>query len=188
MTVVPEGDDKERKQCPACDRIMYDNPKPVGGVVVTDTDGETGVVRVLLLRRGIEPRLGFWTIPGGFLENGESVEAGAAREAREEACCGVDGMALHAVYSVPHVDQIMLWFRGTLAGAPGGGPRFRAGHETTEARLFDVEDIPWDELAFPTTTLALRDWIADPSGSAGPVYRTVEERLPAGEVALPERA
>ncbi|KAA0172454.1 hypothetical protein FNF27_06027 [Cafeteria roenbergensis] len=170
VKTVPPGDDKERDMCPQCNRIVYSNPLPVGGAVVHDADPATGEPRVLLLRRDIEPRKGFWTLPGGFLENGESVADGSAREALEEANADVEVTGLHAVHSVPGRSLIMLWFKARFrqpTPPPGQeDTRFSAGHETAEARLFTQSQLPWDELAFPVGRLALQQFFADPSSDA----------------------
>lgn len=142
---IPTGEDRPRAVCAGCAQIHYRNPR----VVVTTVATWEG--RVLLCRRAIEPRRGFWTIPGGFLEVGETTRAGAEREAREEAGVAVRLGALLAVYELPHVEQVQLVYRGSLPG-----PALAPGVESLEARLFDPADIPWDELAFPTVGWALR--------------------------------
>jgi ADP-ribose pyrophosphatase YjhB (NUDIX family) len=147
--MVPDGDDKPRQVCGTCGFINYVNPKIVAGVVVSTADGQ-----VLLCRRAIEPRRGFWTVPAGFMEEGETTRAGAAREVREEACAEVEIDALLGIYEVPRISQVHFMYRGRLAGDFGVGP------ESLEARLFAWEDIPWDEMAFPTGVWALRDWHA----------------------------
>jgi ADP-ribose pyrophosphatase YjhB (NUDIX family) len=180
VKVIPPGDDKERDQCTECKRIMYRNPLPVGGVVVGDVCPESGERRVLLLKRAIEPRSGFWTHPGGFLENDESTMDGAVREAKEEACADVKATSMLAVQSVPAVNQILIWFRAEFSTpAPASGApdeRFRAGHETLDARLFRVSEVPWDELAFPTTRLALQAYLDNPEGTEAQ-YQTVLETV-----------
>jgi ADP-ribose pyrophosphatase YjhB (NUDIX family) len=142
---VPEGDDRPRLVCPECTYVVYENPKVVVGSVVLAEDG-----RVLLCRRAIEPRRGFWTLPAGYLELGESPEEGARREAREEACAHIELEGLLAVYSVPRISQVQLMYRARLAE-----PAIAAGPESLEVGLFGWEEIPWDELAFPTVHWAL---------------------------------
>jgi ADP-ribose pyrophosphatase YjhB (NUDIX family) len=144
---VPQGDDKPRQMCNDCGFINYVNPKIVTGVVVSDEQS-----RILLCRRAIEPRRGFWTNPAGFMEEGESTSQGAAREAFEEACVKVDIDALLGIYEVPRISQVHFMYRGRLVGD------FAPGPESLEVKLFAYEDIPWDELAFPTGTWALKDW------------------------------
>jgi len=141
---VPEGDTAERYVCGRCGHIHYANPKiVVGAVVVHDRN-------ILLCRRAIEPRKNFWTLPAGFLEEHETPEEGARREAREEAMCDIMLDALLAIYSVPHISQVHLMYRARLAT-----PDFAPGPESLETRLFAWEDIPWNELAFPSAHWAL---------------------------------
>ncbi len=153
---VPEGEDRERQVCDACGFVAYENPKVVVGSVV----GDEG--RILLCRRAIEPRRGFWTIPAGYMELGETAEEGARREAWEEARARLQLERLLAVYSIARIGQVQLIFRAGLAE-----PGFAAGPESLEVRLFAWEEIPWDELAFPSVHWALRAWKADAPGVAG---------------------
>lgn len=149
-TRIPEGDDKPRLVCGTCGFINYVNPKIVAGVVVTASDG-----RLLLCRRAIQPRHGFWTVPAGFMEEGETTSAGAAREAFEEAEARVEINALLGIYEVPRISQVHMMYRGTLVD-----DAFGCGPESLEAALFAWEDIPWNQIAFPTGVQALRDWHA----------------------------
>lgn len=142
---TPGGDDHERRVCDHCGFVDYENPKIVVGSVVR-SDGQ-----ILLCRRAIEPRAGFWTIPAGYLELNETPEEGARREAREEAGADLALGGLLAIYSVARISQVQLIYRATLA-RPGVAP----GTESLEARLFAWDDIPWDELAFPSVHWALR--------------------------------
>lgn len=142
---VPDGDNRERLVCGDCGFIHYENPKIVVGTVVTHGD------EYLLCRRAIEPRRGFWTMPAGFMEVNETAEEGAAREAHEEATCEVAIDALLGVYSIARLGQVHLIYRATLAR-----PGFAAGEESLEVRLFRWEDVPWDDLAFPTVHWGLR--------------------------------
>jgi ADP-ribose pyrophosphatase YjhB (NUDIX family) len=144
---IPVGDDKIRQMCNDCGFINYVNPKIVAGIVVSDDRG-----RILLCRRAIEPRRGFWTNPAGYMEERESTREGAAREAFEEACAKVEIDALLGIYEVPRISQVHFMYRGKLVGD------FAAGPESLEVKLFAYEDIPWDEMAFPTGTWALQDW------------------------------
>ncbi len=146
---VPEGDDRERLTCPDCGFIAYENPKMVAGAVVSVGD------RILLCRRAIEPRKGYWTLPAGYLELHETPEEGAMREAWEEARARIAIDALLAVYSVPRISQVQLIYRATLAE-----PGFAAGPESLEVELFAWDDIPWSELAFPTVGWALDEYRA----------------------------
>ena len=140
---VPPGDDKERSVCQRCEFIDYQNPKIVAGSVVLK--GE----QILLCKRAIEPRKGFWTLPAGFMELGESVEEAAKREAQEEALASIEIERVLAVYSVPRIGQVQIMFRAKLVGEYGVGP------ESEETALYDWKDIPWSELAFPTVVWAL---------------------------------
>jgi ADP-ribose pyrophosphatase YjhB (NUDIX family) len=143
--VVPEGDDRERLVCPDCGFVQYDNPKIVVGSVVWSGD------RILMCRRAIMPRRGFWTLPAGYLELNEAPIDGARREAWEEARARIDIDALLAVYDVPRISQVQLIWRATLAS-----PDISAGPESLEVGLFAWDEIPWNEIAFPTVRWALR--------------------------------
>jgi ADP-ribose pyrophosphatase YjhB (NUDIX family) len=145
---IPEGDTRERAVCASCGFIDYQNPRIVAGAVVAHAG------KVLLCRRSIEPRAGFWTLPAGFLEAHEQPEQGALREAFEEAQARVTLEGLIGIYTVARISQVQLFFRARFAGAPV----FSAGDETLETRLFAWEEIPWDELAFPAVTWALKTW------------------------------
>lgn len=136
---VPDGDTHERAVCETCGFVNYENPKIVVGSVVRH-DG-----KILLCRRAIEPRKGFWTIPAGFMELHETPEDGARREAQEEANAALAIESLLAVYSVPRLSQVQLLYRATLAE-----PGFSAGPESLEVALFDWDEIPYADLAFPT--------------------------------------
>ncbi len=166
-TRVPEGEDRERRVCDACGFVAYENPKIVVGSVVVH-DG-----RILLCRRAIAPRQGFWTLPAGYMELGETAEEGARREAWEEARARLQLDGLLAVYSIARIGQVQLIFR---AGLAEGG--FAPGPESLEVRLFAWEEIPWDDIAFPSVHWALNAWregapgvagnpLADPRGTAG---------------------
>ncbi|MDA0701628.1 MAG: NUDIX hydrolase [Proteobacteria bacterium] len=141
---VPDGDNQERLVCRDCGHIQYDNPKVVVGSVCT-WEG-----RILLCLRDIEPRSGFWTLPAGYLELNESPMAGAAREAHEEARAKIAIDQLLAVYDIPRLSQVQLIYRARLLS-----PDVIAAEETREVRLFDWDDIPWDDIAFPTVRWAL---------------------------------
>ena len=140
---IPQGDERERRVCKHCSFIDYQNPKIVAGSVVTSGD------QILLCRRAIDPRKGFWTLPAGFMELGETAEGAAAREAMEEACARIEIDRILSVYSVPRIGQVQIMFRANLASAIAPGP------ESLEVALFDWADIPWAELAFPTVVWAL---------------------------------
>ena len=162
-----DGENRERLACDRCDYVHYVNPVVVVGMVVTVED------RVLLCRRDIDPRSGFWTMPAGFLEEGESSEEGACREAREEALAEVDVEGLLAVYDIPHISQIQLIYRGALRGE-----RYGVGEETREVALFAPDEIPWDALAFPSVHWALQDHLRSRGRRDFPPFRTPEDFRP----------
>ena len=141
---TPEDDDLPRRMCDHCGFVAYENPKIVVGSVVRH-DG-----RILLCRRAIEPRAGFWTIPAGYLELNETPEEGARREAREEANAALAIERLLAVYSVARISQVQLIYRAGLTD-----PAVSPGPESREVGFFAFEDVPWDELAFPSVHWAL---------------------------------
>ncbi|MFN0265028.1 NUDIX domain-containing protein [Tepidamorphus sp. 3E244] len=141
---VPQGDNVSRKVCDHCGFVAYVNPKIVVGSVVRS--GE----KVLLCRRAIEPRKGFWTIPAGYLELAETPEAGAKREAREEACANLNISGLLAVYTIAHLSQVQIFYRATFAE-----PEIAAGEESLEVGLFGWDEIPWEDIAFPSVKWAL---------------------------------
>jgi ADP-ribose pyrophosphatase YjhB (NUDIX family) len=149
---VPEGDTRERLVCATCGHIDYQNPKIIVGTVVAHEG------RVLLCRRAIEPRRGFWTLPAGFLELGETAEEGAAREAWEEAQARVAFEGLLAVFSISRIGQVQLIFRARFADP--SAVAFGPGPESAEVRLFAWEDVPWSDLAFPSVRWALDAWRA----------------------------
>ena len=146
--IVPEGDSYQRFVCEKCGKIFYENPRLIVGCLVDQNN------RILLCKRAIKPRLGLWNLPAGFLENGESVEKGAARETLEESLAQVEIIKLHAVFSLPQVDQVYLHFLAKLL--PGEiGPTA----ESSEVRLFSHSEIPWDDIAFHSTTFALKKYL-----------------------------
>jgi ADP-ribose pyrophosphatase YjhB (NUDIX family) len=149
---IPDGDHLPRYVCPACKAIHYQNPKLVVGCVIEHQGG------ILLCKRAIEPRLGYWTIPAGFMENDETLQAAAARESWEEALARVDIGSLLAVVSVVHARQVHVMFRASLLA-----PAFGAGHETLEVGLYRPEEIPWPQIAFPSVEFALRRYLDDRS-------------------------
>ena len=147
---VPPGDNLARAVCSACGAIHYDNPRVVVGCV-PEWEG-----RILLCRRAIEPRYGFWTAPAGFLENGESLAAAAARESLEEACARVRIGSLLAIVNVLHAHQLHVMFRAQLLE-----PRFAAGAESLETTLYEEEQIPWADVAFPSISFSLQRYFED---------------------------
>jgi ADP-ribose pyrophosphatase YjhB (NUDIX family) len=147
---VPEGDHLPRHVCTACDTVHYQNPKIVAGCV-PEHDG-----RILLCRRAIEPRRGYWTIPAGFMENGETTQEAARRESNEEALAEVEVGSLLAVVHVLHADQVHVMFRARLPK-----PEFGAGAESLEVMLYDEQAIPWQDIAFRSVDFALRRYFED---------------------------
>ena len=139
----PVGDTHERDVCGHCGFIAYDNPRIVVGAVVVHEG------RYLLGRRSIEPRSGLWTLPAGYLEFHETPENGARREAREELCADITLDGLLAVYTIERLSQVQLIYRAHFDG------RYAAGAETLEASLFAWDEIPWDDIAFPSVHWAL---------------------------------
>jgi len=150
---IPLGDDRTRHICDACGTIHYQNPKVIAGCIPVFGD------RILLCRRAIEPRLGFWTLPAGFMELGETLAEAARREAREEANVEVELEALYTLFSLPHISQVYAFFRGRMPAE-----EFSAGEESLEVRLFHEHEIPWDDLAFETVRRALRLFFQDRQG------------------------
>jgi ADP-ribose pyrophosphatase YjhB (NUDIX family) len=154
---VPPGDSLPRDVCDACGNVHYQNPKLVVGTV-PDWQG-----RVLLCRRAIEPRYGYWTLPAGFMENDETAAQAALRETLEEAGAHIELDAPFSLISVPRVNQVHLFYRARLADLG-----FKPGVESLEVALFDEAKIPWKEVAFRTVGLTLKHWFADrASGSYG---------------------
>lgn len=147
---VPADDNRERAVCGRCSHIDYENPVNVVGTV--PVWGE----QVLLCRRNIEPRHGFWTLPAGFMELGESTEAGAIRETDEEAGARIELQGLFSVLNVIRVGQVHLYYRARLHDT-----QFAPGPETIEAKLFHEHEIPWDELAFKTVRVTLERYFSD---------------------------
>ncbi len=141
---IPDGDDRARLVCPDCGFIAYENPKVVVGSVALWDD------TILMCRRAIPPREGYWTLPAGYLETGETTEAGAAREAWEDARARIEIEALLAVYNIPRISQVQLIYRANLSA-----PDVAAGPESHEVGLFRWHDIPWDDIAFPSVHWAL---------------------------------
>jgi ADP-ribose pyrophosphatase YjhB (NUDIX family) len=152
--IIPPGDNRPRYVCTECKAIHYQNPRlVVGSIPVWEKDGQ---LQVLLCKRAIEPRYGFWTLPAGFMENGESTDQAAMRETVEESGANIQLEALFSLLNVPHVDQVHLFYRATLLDL-----NYAAGEESLEVKLFTQQEIPWNELAFPTTSHTLRFFFAD---------------------------
>jgi len=147
---VPPGDSLPRFICATCGIIHYENPKMVVGCI---PEWENSI---LLCRRAIEPRHGLWTVPAGFMENGETTAVGAMRETLEEANAKVEILGLYALFNIPHINQVYMLFRARLLDLD-----FSAGAETLETKLFDEEQIPWDQIAFVTVRRTLKHYFND---------------------------
>lgn len=166
---VPVGDQLTRSVCQSCGHIHYENPRLIA-LTIPLWQGQ-----VLLCRRGIEPRLGFWTLPGGFMENGESTQESACRETWEEACCQVNDLALHAVVSLPFCNQVHLFYRANMCS-----PEWQLTPESTEIALFTQANLPWQELAFGSVQLALEHHFAVAAGLAQGVLDVQQSKPRAG--------
>ena len=165
---IPEGDHLPRAVCTACGTIHYDNPRIIAGCVI-EVNG-----KILMCKRAIEPRHGFWTVPAGFMENGESVQQGAAREAMEEALAHVQIGSLLAIVSVLRAHQVHIMFRARLDPEH---PQFGVGPESLETQLYAESEIPWLEVAFLSVEFALRRYLEDRRNGVERVhFRTIDWR------------
>jgi ADP-ribose pyrophosphatase YjhB (NUDIX family) len=164
--MIPAGDNRMRHVCGHCATVHYENPRIVAGCLPVWRD------QVLLCRRGIEPRRGYWTLPAGFMENGETTEQAAARETLEEACARVRDLSLYTFFDLPHISQVYMMFRAELVDLD-----FGVGEESLEVRLFEESQIPWSELAFPTIGRTLECFFADRRQNAFPVRNEPLEAL-----------
>lgn len=179
---VPAGDDRQRLVCADCGFIDYENPKVVVGSVCSWQG------RILLCRRAINPRRGFWTLPAGFLEHHETTADGAKREAWEEARARIEIERLLAVYNVPRLSQVQLIYRARLLSAD-----VEPGPESEAVQLYDWDDIPWDEIAFPSVIWALGHYREslesdDASARTNPPGETGDFELsPEGRLRMPPR-
>ena len=161
VEAIPEGDDRPRLTCPDCGYIEYHNPKVVVGAICTWEE------KILLCRRAIEPRIGHWTLPAGFMELDETMAVGAAREVWEEARAEIEINRLVGIYEIPHVSHVYVFFSAQMTG-----PSFAAGPESQDVGLFSWSEIPWDDLAFASVTWALEQYRA---GHMGIVHATHEK-------------
>lgn len=162
---IPPGDHLARHVCDACGTIHYQNPRLVVGCVPEHAG------RILLCRRAIEPRRGYWTVPAGFMENGETLQQAAARESQEEALAQVEIGSLLSMVHVLHAQQVHVFFRATLRE-----PSFGAGPESLEVELVHPQEIPWPELAFPSTEFTLRRYLEDRAAGVEPHHFTSLDR------------
>ncbi|MBT8220421.1 MAG: NUDIX hydrolase [Bacteroidia bacterium] len=144
------GDHRKRYVCDSCEHIHYQNPIVIAGVLPL-WEG-----KILMAKRAIEPRLGFWNLPAGFLENGENVEDGAKRELWEETEAKVSDMTIHSVYTVARINQVHIHFLADLIEE-----KFNRTPESSEVRLFEVNEIPWGDVAFASTFFSLQRYVED---------------------------
>lgn len=147
---IPEDDNRPRYVCVSCETIHYQNPNIVAGTVPVVGD------KILLCKRAIEPRYGYWTLPAGFMENQETTTEAAMRETWEEAEAKVDIKGLFTVINVPQIDQVHMYFRADVLDG-----KFGIGPESLETQLFSEQEIPWDELAFPTVKRTLKLYLEE---------------------------
>ena len=157
---VPEGDHLPRAICPACQHVQYFNPRVIVGVIPEWEDG-----RILLCRRAIEPRHGLWTLPAGFMENGETTGEAAIRETLEEANARIAIGELYSMYNLPYINQVYLLFRAKLLDLD-----FSPGAESLEVDLFEEKNIPWDELAFRPVHFTLQRYFDDRKAGSFPFH------------------
>ncbi|WP_020527788.1 NUDIX hydrolase [Flexithrix dorotheae] len=157
--IIPEGDNNRRFVCNNCDTIFYQNPKIVVGCIPLYQD------KILLCRRSIEPRFGFWNLPGGYMENGETVEEGAKRETQEEANVDITIRHLHSVFNLPTVNQVFLHFIATINKID-----LSPTSESSELRLFNYDEIPWEELAFHSNKFALETFFLNKERNESKVH------------------
>ena len=163
---VPAGDDHERYVCESCNWIHYDNPRIIATALCTHAG------KILFCRRAIRPRYGFWTLPGGFMELGESAEDAAAREAQEEAGARISVTALLGLYSIPRIGQVHLVYLSKFMDT-----KIAAGMESLEVAMVEPSTIPWDELAFPVNHWALRDFLSLNGEMPSQPFSMTPERL-----------
>ena len=147
---VPEGDNLKRYYCPECDTIFYTNPNVVVGALCIRND------KILMAKRNINPRKGLWTLPAGFMENAETLQDGALRETFEETGSKAKVKMPYTLFSLPHIKQIHMFFLADLLDED-----FGPTSESSEVRLFNIDEILWDEIAFPTVTKTLKYYIED---------------------------
>jgi len=150
VSQIPDGDHLPRFVCAACSTIHYENPKIIAGCI-PEWEG-----KILLCRRAIEPRRGFWTVPAGFMENGEAVQDAAAREAQEEALADVEIGSLAAIINVIRAHQVHIMFRARLRNTS-----FGVGPESLEVGLYAEHEIPWSDIAFLSVDFTLRSYLED---------------------------
>jgi len=168
---IPAGDNRLRYVCNSCETIHYQNPRIIAGCIAEHED------KILLCKRAIEPRLGLWTLPAGFMENNETTLEAAARESFEEAQAKLKNMSLYCTYSIPHISQVYMMYRGTLVDGFSA-----AGEESLETALYSEHEIPWNQLAFPVISETLKLYYADKSKNDfkvrnGEIYRNDQQQI-----------
>lgn len=163
---IPPGDTHKRYVCDSCGVIHYHNPKVIVGALPIYNE------QVLLCKRAIEPRKGFWTLPAGFMENKETTLEGALRETIEEAGAQVINPEFYRLFDLPHISQVYVFYRGEVAEG-----KFSAGAESLAVKLFDEAEIPWESLAFPVVKQLLREYFEDSKKGEYPVRSSTIERL-----------
>ena len=165
QSAIPQGDDRQRQVCTGCGMVHYSNPKVIVGCL-PEHNG-----KILLCKRAIEPRHGFWTLPAGFMENAESTAEGAARETWEEAEAVATNLVLYRVFDVPYINQVYIFYRCNIEDG-----RFGVGPESLETALVSGDEIPWDELAFPVVKELLVEFLDDRQTQQFPVRHSVISR------------
>ena len=162
---IPEGDNLERDCCTKCDSIHYFNPKIIVGTVPVKDN------KILLCKRAIQPRYGLWTLPAGFLENGETIEEGAFRETKEETSTSVDMGSLYAIFNIPQINQVYMLYLAKVINED-----YRKTSESLEVKFFTESDIPWNELAFPFVPTTLKKYFKDSIKGEYPLTTQIIER------------
>ena len=161
--IIPEGDDRLRFVCGKCNMVHYQNPKAIVGCIPFYQD------KILLCKRAIEPRKDYWTLPAGFLENGESITDGAIRETLEEANARVRLINMYSIYNIPHISQVHILFRAELEDL-----NFYAGPESSDVRLFTLDEIDWNNISFMAVRETIRHYFND--------FTTGQYRLRIGDI------
>ena len=164
---VPQGDNRLRYCCLQCEAIFYENPKIVTGCIAQWNNN------ILLCKRAIQPRLGTWTLPAGFMENHETIQEAAARETYEEATAKISNLHLYTIYNLPHISQVYIIFRGDVEDGLAS-----PGEESMETKFVAEQDIPWDDLAFPIIKESLELYFADRKRGQFSLYTGEIRRMP----------
>lgn len=168
---IPKGDNRLRFVCTSCETIHYQNPRIIAGCIAEHEN------KILLCKRAIQPRLGLWTLPAGFMENGETTLQAAARESYEEANAKMTDVSLFCTYSIPHISQVYIMYRGILIDGYA-----EPGEESLETGLYAEHEIPWDKLAFPVVSESIKLYLADKQAGQfqvhnGTIYRDENQQL-----------